>query len=155
MHLNQLKDSKFLKKEDCGQGILATIKTLSQESVNKDGAPEELKYALWFEELEKPLILNGVNSQIIATICKSEETDDWTGHKIVLYNDPTVSFGGRLTGGIRVRAPKNQAPKPAPAPARAPVKAAPPRTSRQAPQPEPEVPADYVGGEPDETETPF
>jgi hypothetical protein len=27
----------------------------------------------------------------------------------VLYNDPNVSFGGKITGGIRVRKPKNQA----------------------------------------------
>jgi hypothetical protein len=71
-----------------------------------------LKWCIAFPELEKPMVLNSTNGQIIAQITKSEDTDHWTGQKIVLYDDPTVSFGGKLTGGIRVRAPRNQ---PAPA----------------------------------------
>lgn len=107
MHVNQLKESKFLKKEDVGTGLLVTIEGLSQENVSKEGAPEEMKYALHFKESEKPLILNSTNGQLIAQITGEEDTDHWAGHKIVLYNDPTISFGGKIVGGIRCRAPKN------------------------------------------------
>lgn len=69
------------------------------------------------------MVLNSTNGQIIAQITKSEDTDDWKGWKIVLYDDPNVSFGGKLVGGIRVRAPRpniaqpNRPPvRPAPAP---------------------------------------
>lgn len=116
MHISALKQSKFLTRHDVGNGVLVTIKSLYQTNVSKEGAPEELRWALEFEEIDKPLICNSTNGQIISQIVKSEETDDWVGHKIVLYDDPTVSFGGKLTGGIRVRAPKGQA-KPAPKPA--------------------------------------
>ncbi len=78
-----------------------------------------MKWALTFKDCAKPMILNATNSQIIAQILKSEETDDWLGKQIVLFDDPNVSFGGKLVGGIRVRAPrvKGTAPaKPAPAP---------------------------------------
>jgi hypothetical protein len=34
------------------------------------------------------------------------ETDDWIGRKITLYLDRTVEFQGRVTGGIRIRAPR-------------------------------------------------
>jgi len=129
MHINQLTESRFLKKEDCGpQGILVTIKTISQENVAKEGVPEELRWAICFEELEKPMVLNSTNGQLIAAITGKTDTDDWPGYKVVLYNDPTVSFAGKITGGIRVRAPKGRAaeanknvqrpaPKPAPGPA--------------------------------------
>lgn len=62
------------------------------------------------------MVLNATNGQIIAGIVKSEETDTWPGNKIVLYDDPNVSFAGKLTGGIRARAPRGQAAKPAAAP---------------------------------------
>ena len=124
MHISALKQSKFLTRNDVGSGVLVTIRDVFQDNVAKEGAPEEMKWCLSFVEIEKPMVLNSTNGQLIAQITKSEETDTRPGHKIVLYDDPTVSFGGKLVGGIRVRAPRGQAakaiaaqPKPAPAPA--------------------------------------
>lgn len=125
MHISGLKQSKFLTRADVGAGILVTIKEIFQENVAKEGAPEEHKWCMSFNEVEKPMVLNATNGQIIAQITKSEDTDNWTGHKIVLYDDPNVSFGGKLTGGIRARAPKQPKP-PAAAPARQPQPSAPP-----------------------------
>lgn len=113
MHVSHLKQSKFLTRADAGRGILVTIKSVFQENVAKEGAPEELKWCIEFDETEKPMVLNSTNGQIIASIIKSEETDDWVGHKIVLYDDPNVSFGGKLVGGIRCRAQRTQQPAPA------------------------------------------
>lgn len=118
MHISTLKQSKFLTRSDVGKGVLVTIKEIYQESVNKEGAPEELKWVVAFAEVEKPLVLNSTNAQIIAQITKQEDTDSWPGHKVVLYDDPSVSFGGKLVGGIRVRAPRNQPAKPTPVPAK-------------------------------------
>jgi len=41
--------------------------------------------------------------QLIARFTGSEDTENWEGKRIILYDDPSVSFGGKLTGGIRVR----------------------------------------------------
>lgn len=109
MHISALKQSKFLTRAEVGRGALVTIKEVFQDNVAKEGAPEELKWCIAFNELEKPMVLNPTNGQIIASVVKSEETDEWPGHKIVLYDDPNVSFGGKLVGGIRVRAPRIQA----------------------------------------------
>lgn len=109
MHISALKESKFLKRADVGEGVLVTIRNLTQENVGKEGQDEDMKWAMHFTELDKPLILNSTNAQIIAQILKSEETDDWTGRQVVLYDDPSVSYGGKLVGGIRVRAPRGQA----------------------------------------------
>lgn len=130
MHINELKNSKFLKRSDVGAGMLVTIQGVSQENVAKDGAPEELKWCVHFEETDKPLVLNQINGQLIAKALGSEESDDWTGKKIVLFDDLSVSFGGKIVGGIRVRAQRvykapsvnktipqgKPPPKPAPAP---------------------------------------
>lgn len=109
MNINEIKKSNFIKKEDCGSGILVTIKGLVQENVAMEGSPEDMQWCLIFNELEKPMILKSTNAQLIASILKSEETDDWIGKKVVLYNDPNVVMKGKVTGGLRVRAPKTKA----------------------------------------------
>lgn len=122
-NINVLKKSNFLKKEDVGNGALLTITGCTEVNVAADGAPEELKWCLHFSEVEKPCVLNSTNGQIIAGFIGSDNTDDWVGRKIVLYHDPSVSFGGKLIGGIRARAPRNL--QPAAKPAAAPAKPAP------------------------------
>lgn len=122
MNISQLKQSNFLTRAEVGKGMLLTIRQINQENVAKQGAPEELRWCLHFEEVEKPMVLNSTNGQIIAGITKSEDTDSWPGQKIVAYDDPNVSFGGKLVGGIRVRAPRNQ-PAPTTAKPAAPVAA--------------------------------
>jgi hypothetical protein len=101
-------ESKFLKKEDVDPPVLATIAGIKRVNVAKEGAEPEMKWSASFEQLDKPLVLNSTNLQIIAQVCGSDDSEEWVGHKIVLFHDPNVSFGGKLVGGIRVRAPKNQ-----------------------------------------------
>ena len=123
MNVNDLKESKFLKQSDVGGGTLVTIGSVEQNNVAKEGAEPELKWCVHFNELEKPLVLNSTNGQLIAKITGSDDSEGWTGKKVVLYTDPNVSFGGKIVGGIRVRAPKaaaapkgKAAPKPEPDP---------------------------------------
>lgn len=110
MNVAQLKQSRYLTRADVGTGVLVTISDVTQENVAKEGAPEELRWIVHFNELEKGLVLNNTNGMVMAKLFNSDESDDWRGHKVVLYDDPNVSFGGKLVGGIRVRAPRNQPP---------------------------------------------
>ena len=104
-------ESKFLKKEDVGgeRGMLVTISAVKQANVAMQGADPEMKWTLSFSELDKPMVLNSTNIHMTAKACGSDDTDEWMGKKIVLYEDPNVSFGGKLVGGIRVRAQRTQA----------------------------------------------
>lgn len=109
-NVNDLKDSKFLTKEDCGpRGLQVTITGWAEEDVSMETQPTKMKYVLHFKELAKPLVLNNTNGQRIALLTGKDDFDDWTGHQITLFNDPTVEFGGKLVGGIRVSVPQ-QAP---------------------------------------------
>jgi len=116
MNVNDLKESRFLTQREVDPPVLVTITGYEHVNVSKEGADPEYRWTLTFLELDKPMTLNSTNGQIIASIIGSEEADDWVGHKIVLYRDPNVSFGGKLVGGIRCRAARNQpATKPKPA----------------------------------------
>lgn len=98
--IHQMIESKFLKKEDAGDGILVTIRNVKQHNVGKDDSPE-LKWCAEFDEC-KPLVLNSTNLALIEKALNSDDSDDWIGKKIVLFNDENVSFGGQVTGGVRV-----------------------------------------------------
>ena len=102
----EMIESKFLKKEDVGgeRGVLVTISGCQQANVAMQGADPEMKWTLAFAELDKPMVLNSTNIHMCAKACGSDNTDDWMGKKVVLYEDPNVSFGGKLVGGIRIRA---------------------------------------------------
>lgn len=101
MKTSELKQSKYLKKDDCGEsGILVTIVGLNQENVAPDNKPEELKYILMLKEA-KPLVLNGTNLKLIEKALGSDETDDWIGKQIVLYNDENVTYMDEVVGGVR------------------------------------------------------
>ena len=110
MNVNELSESKYLKKEDVDTGILVTIKSCGLENMAMDGQPVSNKLVIMFNEQEKGLACNVTNAHVIAAILGQDDTDNWTGQKIVLYNDPTITFQGKVTGGIRVRAQKNQEP---------------------------------------------
>lgn len=112
--VSEMRESKFLKKEDVGRGAMGTIHSCVQMNVAMEGAGQELKWCLTFTDIEKPLVLNSTNIQLCQNICGSDDTDHWVGKRVVLYNDPNVSYQGKLIGGIRMRAPKPTAPPPPP-----------------------------------------
>ncbi len=107
--IHEMLESKFLKKEDVGAGVLMTVTAVTQENVAKQGAEPEMKWCLNFQQSDKPLVLNSTNIQLCQQIFGSDDTDYWIGHQVVLYTDPTVSFQGKVIGGIRCRKPKVKA----------------------------------------------
>jgi hypothetical protein len=118
MKIGQMMESKFLKKEDVEPPKLVTIRGFSQQNAGRDDAPE-MKWTMSFIELNKPMVMNSTNLQLCAQALGSDDTDHWVGKQVVLYNDPSVQFQGKLIGGIRIRAPKKRpgtpaAPEPAP-----------------------------------------
>jgi hypothetical protein len=104
--LNDLKQSKFLKQSDVPKPLIVTIYSYGEVNVAKEGAEEDMKWALNFKELSKPLILNSTNGQIIAEIAGTDDFDGWLGTKVVLYTDPNVMYAGKRVGGLRIRAPR-------------------------------------------------
>ena len=104
--IGEMIESKFLKKEDVGgeRGMLVTISGVQQANVALQGADPEMKWTLSFDEMDKPMVLNSTNIHMCAKACGADDTDGWIGKKVVIYEDPNVSFGGKLVGGIRIRA---------------------------------------------------
>lgn len=122
MKAGKMIPSKFLKQDDVDPPILVTIKAFRQTNVAMEDQPEEMKWTVSFHETFpdgtplKPMVLNSTNIHLITKALGTNETDEWMGKQIVLYNDENVSFGGKITGGVRVRAPNKKATGEAPKP---------------------------------------
>jgi hypothetical protein len=108
------KDSKYLSKEDVGEdGLILTVKGFTMETMKGDNGDED-KVVMHFMEDMKPMILNRTNSQLISVATGAKVAGEARGKQIIVYNDPTISFGGKITGGLRIRKITG-APKAAPA----------------------------------------
>lgn len=141
-NIRAMMPSSYLKKEDVPTPALVTIRKFTHENVAPQGQPEEKKWIMHFEEFDNGMVMNSTNLQLAAQAIGSEETDHWIGKQIVVFNDPNVSFGGKLTGGLRIRAVRRKPVATAPAPA---------VVRRPPPPPEDELPpADY-----DDSDVPY
>jgi hypothetical protein len=117
MNFTDLYPSRYLTKGNFEKPALLTISRIEVENVAPDNMAPERKPVLFFAELEQGMVLNKTNGNTVASLYGAN-TDGWIGQRIVVYNDPSVRDpGGRIVGGIRLRAPKPQAVAPAPAPA--------------------------------------
>lgn len=114
---SEMIQSNYLKKEDVGEdGTVVTVRSFELVNVAPKGEPREEKWTMTFDEFDKPMVLNSTNIKLAEKALGSDETDDWIGKKLVIYNDPNVSFGKELVGGIRIRAHrKAAAPREVPA----------------------------------------
>jgi len=102
-NINQMVASKYLKTADVPDPVIVTIVGVKQVNMAKDDEAPEMKWAIKFQEFDQPMVLNSTNLHIAAKVLGSNETDDWKGKEIILFTDPSVSFGGQVVGGLRFR----------------------------------------------------
>jgi hypothetical protein len=121
VNINSAFPSKYLKAADAEEtDLILTIAKVKLESIGQ-GSKQEQKPVVYFIEVDKGMVLNKTNANMISNIAKSEDTDDWTGVKIKLIATE-VEFQGDLVQSLRVREikkakPGAALPKPAAAPA--------------------------------------
>jgi len=94
-------ESRFLKKEDVHGDTVVTVRGFKKVNAGSEDKPDE-KVALFFQEFEKPMILNKINAQLLA-MAVGDDADGAKGKQIILWADPTVSFAGNIVGGLRLK----------------------------------------------------
>ena len=101
--------SRFLKRQDFEKPLVYTIKHIALEEVAKG----EEKWCLYFLEVVKGLALNKTKIKLLES-GYGDDTDNWIGKKVRLSDDPTVDFGGKIVGGIKLECSKAKPAKAAP-----------------------------------------
>jgi len=83
--------------------LIFTVREVKQEIGVRVAGRKGNHNIAYFKENIKPLCLNAGNSKIMKNFSGgSSFVEDWGGISIQLYIDPTVSFGGEITGGVRI-----------------------------------------------------
>ena len=106
--IDKYRDNKFVQQSDVDPPILVTIDDVKEEDVSMADKPEKIKYVVYFKEDVKPWAPGYETLQVIYQINGNGNTDYWDGTQLVLYREPNITYGGKLVGGIRCRAPKQQ-----------------------------------------------
>lgn len=83
--------------------LVFTIERVTQEfGVRVAGKKGNFNIA-YFKEKIKPLVLNAGNSKVMKQLCGSSSfVEDWKNITVGLYIDPSASFAGEITGGVRI-----------------------------------------------------
>ena len=105
--LNEMIQSKYLRKEDIEHDTTVTLGKVTQEAM-PNGEP---RYVLGFAEFDKGLVLNTTTIRVLGDAF-GNDTNDWLHQRAVLFVDPNVSFKGQVVGGLRMRPIKASAPPP-------------------------------------------
>jgi hypothetical protein len=101
MKTSEMFPSKYLKGDDLKGTPTVKIASVVSEVVGKDN---EQKHVVYFEGLQKGMVLNRTNSDTIEGLY-GDDTDDWIGEEVQLFSMP-VAFQGKVTNACRVRDPK-------------------------------------------------
>jgi hypothetical protein len=109
-------ESKYLKQADVPDPVIVTVAKIGKINIAKEGETPEMKWAARFREFPKAMLLNSTNIKLLEKATGSDNTDDWIGKEVILYNDENVMFGNEVVGGLRIRkqqaAPKRRGEAP-------------------------------------------
>lgn len=107
MELTQLVPTKsqYLRQDDVGDGITVTIKGFKKVEIGDDN---EERVIMLFNENVNPMVLNNTNAQLLAAATGETTVEGVKGKAIEVFVDPTVMFGGKRTGGLRIRKASGQ-----------------------------------------------
>jgi len=108
MKMKEMYPSKWLAQDDIPHPTAAVIRSVVQEEVKSEHG-KEMENIVYFSGTIKPLILNKTNASILCDAF-GDDSSDWHGRTVELYVDPNVSFGGKRTGGLRLRIPTRTVP---------------------------------------------
>ena len=87
---------------DPGKDMVLTIKAVRKEMITgTDGKKEECIVCYW-EEDQKPMILNVTNCKMIAKLLKTPYIERWAGHRIQIGAEVVSAFGEKVEA-LRVR----------------------------------------------------
>lgn len=101
--ISEMIESKYLKQSDFPDPFIVTVHKVGQINIAKEGDQPDNKWAVRFQEFNKPMLLNSTNIKLLEKACGSDDTDDWIGKEVIVYTDESVSFGGQVVGGLRIR----------------------------------------------------
>jgi hypothetical protein len=100
--LDDLYGSKYLGAVDVGDKKIRTrILKITKEAMQQQGGkPERAKFVLYLGNIDKPMVLNATNKNVLVEKL-GRNPADWKGAELGLFTVAT-QFAGRPTKGLRL-----------------------------------------------------
>ena len=108
MKLSDMIESKYLKQADVDGEVVVTVQSITKVNVARDDEDADYKWTIKFHEFAKPMVANPTNLKRLAKYL-GDDSDDWIGNSVVVFVDPDIEFGGKVTGGLRIKGVKHPA----------------------------------------------
>lgn len=103
IYFDQMKESPFLSWFDSTEGGEAvTISHYEKVEIERPDGDKEIKWAVYFKEKEKALLLNNTNRKMLGQLFNGQVQQS-IGQKVTLYYRDDIEFKGELTKGLRLR----------------------------------------------------
>ena len=109
-----LYPGRFLKKEVlAAPKVIRIMEVIRAELENEKGKIEQkttIKYKA--ADGDGEIVWCKTNAALLAVAIDERDYEKWKGHLVTIFHDPSVAFGGKKLGGIRVYgSPEMKAPK--------------------------------------------
>jgi hypothetical protein len=98
-------NATYLKKEDLPEPVDTSLLWIKEERVTAPGKDTNTRLVAYLDGLAKGLVLNTANCETLAELTGTDDYEKWVDIPVQLYVDPDVKYGGKKTGGIRIRKP--------------------------------------------------
>jgi hypothetical protein len=98
-------NAPYLKKEDLPEPVDTSLLWIKEERVTAPGKDTNTRLVAYLDGLAKGLVLNTANCETLAELTGTDDYEKWVDIPVQLYVDPDVKYGGKKTGGIRIRKP--------------------------------------------------
>jgi hypothetical protein len=102
--LDEAYGSRFLGVTDIGDKKIRTkiVKVRKEEVKDRDSGRMKKKVLVFFENLDKGLVLNVTNKNVLVDAL-GKAPANWIGASVGIKVDPDVGFAGKKTGGVRLK----------------------------------------------------
>jgi hypothetical protein len=83
--------------------VIVTISKLDTDKVTGQQGRKEDCFVVYFNEFDKPMILNRTNAKAIEKVAGSGLVENWAGTQVTLYVEQGVKAFGEVVDALRIR----------------------------------------------------
>jgi hypothetical protein len=108
--VSDLLGGRYLAAQNIPEPLKVTIVGAERAEIEEDDKSLVTKLVVHFQELQKPLLCNKTNLNMLVHL-HGRDSDEWIGKQVIIQSEP-VEFAGKIVEALRVK-PANKAAAPA------------------------------------------
>jgi hypothetical protein len=119
MRKNEALPKEYLTKDDFEPEVVCEVDRVELRELVDPATDRRKKKPVMFVrnperklDISRGIVLNVINWDTMEIITGKVDSNDWSGARICIFQDPNVTMRGERVGGIRIRKPPAADPAP-------------------------------------------